>query len=40
MRKFRNSLNGKFDYVIIFVGEKLHQEKFSSPSQNFVTFPQ
>ena len=31
---------GKFDNVIILVGEKFHQGKFSSPSKNFVTFPQ
>ena len=31
--------SGKWDYVI-FVGEQFHQGKCSSPSQNFVTFPQ
>ena len=31
---------GKFDYVIIFVRERFHLGKFSSPSQNFATFLQ
>ena len=31
---------GKFDYIIIFVRERFHLGKFSSPSQNFATFLQ